>query len=520
MGLILAGLSFTPSLLPRDWQTQSFLCILFLLVGYGLGFLVGLLPVFKARRPDARFVGIPFAFFLLAAHFGGRWNQESRALIDLPPSTEWWSVQSALLSLFAGGLLVGALHALGKLGQAVLDGLEQRVPNPRVALAILVLVLCAGLGLFRRTLFDTLARSINSSHAGKNTQTEEGIVQPTLPNFSGGPGSLISWQSLGRKGRTFVATAPSQDLIEQFNEGPCETPIRIYAGVQSASDLDERVKMAVADLVRAGGFQRKVVVVVTTTGTGWVDELGVLPLEFMYGGDTAAVTVQYSYLPSVFSFLADKTTARKAGKALFEEVHKEWLSLPEEQRPTLLSFGESLGSYGTEAAFPTVDLFLEKSQGVLLVGPPNTNPIWQEALSQREPGSPAVLPLVGNGEVVRFARRAQDLEKPESVWRHPRAVYLQNPSDPIVWWSPELLWRKPEWLAEPAGADVNPAMTWMPILTFWQVSADYLEARAPDGHGHRYGTLPVYAWSKIAPTSGWGQDKADALAELIQQKYR
>ena len=63
-------------------------------------------------------------------------------------------------------------------------------------------------------------------------------------------------------------------------------------------------------------------------------------------------------------------------------------------------------------------------------------------------------------------------------------------------------------------------MTWIPLVTFLQVSADYLEARAPDGHGHRYGTLPVYAWGKIAPPEGWTEERARSLAALIEKRYR
>lgn len=520
LGLVLGALGFTPSLLPRSWQTQGALNGFFLVVGYGIGYLAGSLPALRAIRVDLRLLTVPLGVFLGGAYFGGQWNRQSRALIELPASEDWWALKSTVASLLLGCLLIALAYLGGKMCLVLFRKLEQRVANPRLAPAIFSIILLVGLALFRDALFESLAESINSSYAGKNEGTEEGVRQPTLPFFSGGPDSVIPWQSLGRKGKTFVATAPSRELLQQFKGESVLTPIRSYAGIQSADDLDERARLAVEDLKRAGGFQRKVLVVITTTGTGWVDELGLLPLEFMYGGDTAAVAVQYSYLPSVFSFLADKTKARKAGKALFDEVHKEWLSLPEEERPMLLSYGESLGSYGTEAAFPTVQQFLEKSQGILLVGPPNVNPIWEEALRRRSPESPAVLPVVGNGEVVRFARRPADLNSPDTEWRHPRAVYLQNSSDPIVWWSPGLIWKKPEWLQEPAGPDVNPAITWFPFLTFWQVSADYLEARAPDGHGHRYGTLPVYAWSKIAPPPGWSQDRAEALAELIQEEYR
>ena len=50
----------------------------------------------------------------------------------------------------------------------------------------------------------------------------------------------------------------------------------------------------VDDLVRAGGFDRRTLVVVTTTGSGWVDPGAVDSVEYITGGDTATVSIQYS----------------------------------------------------------------------------------------------------------------------------------------------------------------------------------------------------------------------------------
>lgn len=519
-GAVLAGLGFGPSLLPRTWETQAVLSGVLFGIGYLPGYALGGLGLLKSKRWSAWVLVGPVALLLMASYLGAKWNEQSRQLIDIGPGPSGWGAKSVFGSLLLGLALVGLFHlSIWVLG-AVFKRLEHRLGHPRLVAALLCVVVLTGFSVSRRAVIRHLANSINELHAGKNQETEEGVSQPSLPTLGGSPPSLVSWESLGEKGRTFVATAPSKREISEFFGAPAKDPIRAYAGVLTAEDLPERVDLAVKDLKRAGGFQRKVLVVITTTGTGWVDELGVLPLEYMHGGDTASVAVQYSYLPSVFSFIADRTRARRAGQLLFERVYHEWEDLPEEERPLLLSFGESLGSYGTEAAFPEVKLFLKRSDGALLVGPPNANPIWQEAMSRREPGTPVVLPIVGDGAVVRFARRPDDLEKPTTEWGHPRAVYLQNSSDPIVWWSPSVWWKKPLWLREPPGPDVNPAMTWIPLVTFLQVSADYLEARAPDGHGHRYGTLPVYAWGKIAPPEGWTEERARSLAALIEKRYR
>jgi uncharacterized membrane protein len=83
-------------------------------------------------------------------------------------------------------------------------------------------------------------------------------------------------------------------------------------------------------------------------------------------------------------------------------------------------------------------------------------------------------------------------------------LYLQHPSDPIVWWSPELLFRRPDWLVEPRGDDVSPAMSWYPVVAFWQITADLAHAQSvPDGHGHNYSDLILDAWVGVAAPDGW-----------------
>ena len=69
---------------------------------------------------------------------------------------------------------------------------------------------------------------------------------------------------------------------------------------------ENRARLAVDDLERSGGFSRSVLVVATTTGSGWIDPASPDTLEYLTGGDTATVTMQYSYLPSWLSYLVDQ----------------------------------------------------------------------------------------------------------------------------------------------------------------------------------------------------------------------
>jgi uncharacterized membrane protein len=236
----------------------------------------------------------------------------------------------------------------------------------------------------------------------------------------------------------------------------------------------------------------------------------------MAGGDTAIVSIQYSYLPSWISFLDEREVVARAGRSLFDHVYAYWSALPPAHRPRLLVYGESLGSYGSEAAFNGLDDVLARTSGALWMGPTNDNPLWRDLGSHRDPGSTEVLPVYGMGRSVRFASRPQDLERPDGIWPAPRVVYLQNASDPVTWWSPSLLFARPDWLAEPRGYDVSPTMRWYPILTFLQVTADLVLAqRTRTSHGHYFHGATVAAWAAILTPPGWTKARTAELNNLL-----
>jgi uncharacterized membrane protein len=255
-------------------------------------------------------------------------------------------------------------------------------------------------------------------------------------------------------------------------------------------------------------------VVVTTTGTGWVDPAASDSLEYEFNGDTAMVGMQYSYLPSWLSFLVDQVKARDAGRALFDAVYGAWSQLPPTSRPQLYVFGESLGTFGGEAAFSGLADIQNRTDGVLWAGPPNFNELWRGIVAGRDAGSPEWLPVVDHGRTVRFADEASDLNGPSGPWGEPRVVYLQNASDPIVWWSPRLILNHPDWLRGQRGPDVSGSMVWIPFVSFWQVTADLVfSTGVPDGHGHKYEADYVNGWAAVAQPPGW----TDADTERLRQ---
>ena len=179
-------------------------------------------------------------------------------------------------------------------------------------------------------------------------------------------------------------------------------------------------------------------------------------------------------------------------------------------------FGESLGSFGGEAAFSGIDDIQNRVDGVFFAGPPNSNTLWSEFVEARDPDSTMAAPVFEGGDAVRFGATPEQLQEPGSAWEKPRMAYLQHSSDPIVWWSPSLLLTEPDWLQEERGADVLPDTTWIPLVTFFQVSADLAAANGvPDGHGHKYGIYQVGAWAAIAAPPGWTDAKTQELTDVI-----
>jgi uncharacterized membrane protein len=376
-------------------------------------------------------------------------------------------------------------------------------------------------GLLSGVVVDGVLAVTNQVFSVRDGTTSDTAVQPATPLRSGGPGSLVAWDTLGYQGRNFVGQGPTAAEIAAFLGTTALEPIRAYAGIESAESVEDRARLAVADLERAGGFARARLLVAGTTGTGWVDPAAMTSFEYIAGGDSAAVAIQYSYLPSWASFLVDQEKAREAGRALFDAVYQRWSALPVGQRPELYVFGLSLGSYAAETPFSGEADMANRTDGVLLAGPPAFNPLNREFTEGRDPGTPEVQPVFRDGRTVRFANDpAAGIPPVGHEWTGTRVLYLQHASDPIVWLSPDLILHRPDWLTEPPGPDVISEMIWIPFVTFWQVTMDMLEpVDTPPGHGHTYTLEFVDGWATLLDPPGWTPQKADELRAIVAQLH-
>jgi uncharacterized membrane protein len=537
-GALFFCLSLTPSLLPRDWLFQGLIGGINAAFGYGLGVVIGKAFrhfVLRGRAwwPPAKqvlywgkavTVGLSAAASVLMLIPAAAWQRQVSALMGIEGPGTLGYMRTMSIAVLVGGLLVGVsrvlLDAIKLLARVLIRRwhLHQEVAM-FIGTAIVVVLLIT---LINGVLIRGFVSGASRVFQPQNTTTRPGISQPIESERSGSPTSFAPWDTLGYQGRHFVATGPHADELTRLNGAPAREPIRVYAGLQTADTDQARMDVLVSELERTHAFDRKLLVLIPTTGTGWVNPVAARSLEMMYNGDTALVGVQYSYLPSWISFLADRQKSIEVGRLMINTIHDRWLQVPPERRPKLVLYGESLGSMAGQGEFGWLpDIGRMGFSSVLWVGPPHESPLWHALLVRRDPGTPEVEPRYDNGRTVRFSQ-ATNTEAITRVaappWEGTRVLFLQHPSDPIVWWSPDLLFSRPDWLVEPPGLDRTASMRWYPIVTFWQVSADMTNATGvPGGHGHNYGDYVLDGWAAVAPPDGWSAADTERIRVALEK---
>ncbi len=438
-----------------------------------------------------------------------RWQNEVRALVEVEPIDAvavgafllGALLTAALLLVIGRGVRRMTAHLVRLAGRAV-GGLLASVV---VAAALLLL----GMGV---------VAAIDAVYADRNGAPDADLAEPASAVRSAGPDSAVDWQGLGRHGGAFVAGGPTADAIATLTGVDALDPIRVYVGIGNAETVDERAALAVDELRRTGAFERELLVVATTTGSGWLEDQAVDAVEYLHAGDTAIVAVQYAYTPSWVSFLFDPDAPVAAARATFEAVHAEWSRLPADDRPRLVTYGLSLGAHGAQEVFADLDDLRDRTDGALFVGSPPSADLWRELQAARDAGSPAWQPVLDGGERVRWISRPGDLERLTGPWDEPRVLYLQHATDPITWLTADLLWSEPEWLRDDQrGPDVSSSMRWIPVVTGLQVTIDMLMGQSvPARHGHNFGDVVVDGWRAVTGDAGLTPAALDALRTEIE----
>jgi uncharacterized membrane protein len=309
-----------------------------------------------------------------------------------------------------------------------------------------------------------------------NEKVEPGYATPPAsPLVSGGDGSLLPFADLGQQGRRFVTDVVTPELItEVMGEPAVAQPIRTYVGFNSEPLYQTgRAELALAELDRTGAFDRSYLLLVSPTGTGWVDHTLIETAEFLTRGDIATCCIQYGRYPS---FLSVQKVALGQGqfRLLLWGVKQRLAERPPERRPKVLVFGESLGAWTSSdvVMFQGIDGFDHYGiDRALWVGLPWLAK-WSRSGMAR--GSSTLVP---EGTVGVFDRHEQLQQLTDEQRERLRAVVLSHDNDPIAVLGPELLVRRPPWLPDgQRGRGVPDAMHWRPLITFIQTAMDAANA--------------------------------------------
>ena len=516
--LVMYGVSVSPSLLARSWQWHAVASGVLSAVGYIVGltiqrFYVLVVPRLGVEITAPKAVSIAFRAVLLLGFFLWflRWllqsyRERKRAnhLVGMRGETLGEYLLGTVCAFILMMALLGVAWGLQWIGRAIVSVLSQWM-HMVFALALSLLILVVIVYALTSQVLLKLGINFFTRHARKmNNRTAKGIVQPQVPERSGSPQSRSSWHAVGGQGRVFLGRGPSRADIEAVTGCSAMEPIRVYAGMpEEGQSLQNAADLVVEELHRTGAFDRAVILIATSTGSGWVDEWQVQPLEYLTRGNCATASMQYSFVASSINFLTDLDVSEEAAVILFETIRRAVDEIPEDRRPALFVCGESLGAYASQHVFSGIVDVLSRTDGALWVGTPAFTPMHAELTAIRHRGSPEVAPVAANGRHVRFVNVPENLwsdvyGRELGDWNYPRVVYAQHPSDPVVWWNSELVWHKPDWISEKVDGDVSPHMQYTRGATYIQVLVDMpVAGTAPGGHGHTYHEELIPLWEAI-----------------------
>ena len=525
----------SPSLLPHSWWATA--ANVGVLQGLGHGFATVASQALRPVRSDEpqsllpdpvrlAMTGVTAGVFVTSLR--RRAHQEK-----LVESDEKFKVSPQILGITVGTLGYGVVLLVGDAIQTFIDAINELLGKKLPPVASWPLAIAGGGALLILVGDQMVVRrfAVRVSRQAQELDREfmRGADQPKRPERSGSPDSAVDWNTMGRQGRAVVAGGPRKEDIERLLDGGALEPIRIFVGLDTerdqAPDFEEMAAVAIKEMHRTGAFERSHIAVMSAAGTGWINDFHTSGFEFVTRGDSAVVAMQYSYLPSAYSYLADRKNPVNSSRVLIEAIRRELEQLDPEKRPKLYVGGESLGAYGVSDAFETVEEFLEQTSGGVFTGTPGFASNHSYLTRHREKGSPQRLPLINGGRHVRFTAHPAHLRHDfrgysyANTWVEPRFVFAQHASDPVVWWEPSLAWKAPDWLREPGSRgepapaaqhlDALDTMRWMPLVTYWQIGIDQLPSKDyPSPHGHNYHDETVAYWNAVIHGAGDDADEA------------
>jgi uncharacterized membrane protein len=309
-----------------------------------------------------------------------------------------------------------------------------------------------------------------------NEKVDPGYATPPVtPHVSGSEESLLPFELLGQQGRRYVNDVVTPELIEQTLGEPAKAhPIRTYVGYNSEPVyMSGRAELALMELERTGAFDREYLLLVSPTGTGWVDHTMIEAVELLTRGDIATCCIQYGRFPSFLSVQKVSLGRRQFRLLLYGIVARLSERAPED-RPKVLVFGESLGAWASSDVVMYQGIGGFDHYGVdraLWFGLPGLAKWSRNGMAQ---GSSELVP---EGTVGVFDHPDQLEALSDEERDRLRAIILSHDNDPIAALSPDIALKEPDWLkANPRGRGVPTSMQWIPIVTLIQTMIDAANA--------------------------------------------
>jgi uncharacterized membrane protein len=280
---------------------------------------------------------------------------------------------------------------------------------------------------------------------------EEQRAQPAMPGTSEHKRDVMDLRGLR--------------FLDTVTTGLTQQPVRVYAGLGTGENPEQRVQFAIDRMHELGAFDKSRIVIAQPSGSGFVNQVPIQTAEMLADGDVATVALQYG---DSRSFSVDSIMARNVAieqhRQLIEAVHAEIDKLPVDQRPDLYLYGESLGGWTAQDAITKngVDDFDKLGiKRALWVGTPGLSH-WSERVPQEN-----AIRVTG--------LTAADVEDQE------RVLEFKNSDDAVTKLDPRSIYSRPDWMR---GDDrVTPDQAWIPGITFLQGGLDTYNAIAASKPG-------------------------------------
>jgi uncharacterized membrane protein len=343
---------------------------------------------------------------------------------------------------------------------------------------------------------------------------------PASPLRSGSPPSKAPFGELGLQGRRYVTDVVTPELIQKtMGEPAAAEPIRAYVGFDTEPlYANGRAEIALDELERMGAFGRSCLLLVSPTGTGWVDQTMIEAAELFTRGDIATCAIQYGRYPS-FLCTQKVPAGRAQFRALLWGVRQRLAAVPAGRRPRVLVFGESLGAWASSDITMRNGVAGLDEYGVdraLWFGLPGLA-VWSKT-GMKEGRNPLVPP----GTVGHFDCYEQYAALTAEQRDQLRVVVLDHDNDPIASVSPRLIYARPHWLASQRGRGVPASMGWAPVITFVHVAVDAMNAMrtVPGefksfGHDYRADTARfVHAAFRLPPVT---EEQMQATERVLRE---